>query len=150
MMVKIVYVFFYKNKPEHIFSRVLIKDKHNQMLVIQDREAEWNLPGGKLEYGETPIECAVREVKEEIGVQVNKLSVCFQGEFLFGDIKWQGYFYFAEVVKGLPVINELDKIRDIRFVSNLGSVNFAPQLSEVIDFMANDQHIQSKVTSWSE
>jgi len=31
----------------------------------------WELPGGKIEPGETPTECIVREAREELGVQVD-------------------------------------------------------------------------------
>lgn len=34
---------------------------------------EWSLPGGKLDLWETPTECAVREVKEETGLDVTNL-----------------------------------------------------------------------------
>jgi 8-oxo-dGTP diphosphatase len=34
-----------------------------------DRDA-WNLPGGRVEPGETPQEAVVREVLEEVGLQV--------------------------------------------------------------------------------
>ena len=137
------------NFMEKIFARVLIKDKQHNFLVIQDREGEWNLPGGKLEKGETPVQCAIREVKEEIGLQVDQLTEIFQGEFTFGKIKWQGYFYFAEVVVGLPAINELDKIRGILFVPSFDSVKFAPQLSDVIKLMAEDPFIQMKTPTWN-
>ncbi len=30
----------------------------------------WSFPGGKLEYGESPYNCALREVKEETGMNV--------------------------------------------------------------------------------
>ena len=33
----------------------------------------WNCPGGKMERGETPEECAIREVKEETGLKVKRL-----------------------------------------------------------------------------
>ena len=33
----------------------------------------WNCPGGKMEKGETPMECAIREVREETGLNVKNL-----------------------------------------------------------------------------
>lgn len=81
------------------FTRVLIKDEMNNILVVQDREDMWNFPGGKLELGETPMECAQREVKEEIGLQIHQLTEISHSKFLFGDIQWMGYFYFADSVR---------------------------------------------------
>ncbi len=38
-------------------------------------EGKWNGLGGKFEIGETPEECAVREIKEEAGLTVKSLKL---------------------------------------------------------------------------
>ncbi|HSJ88260.1 MAG TPA: NUDIX domain-containing protein [Anaerolineales bacterium] len=33
----------------------------------------WTTPGGHMEFGETPEQCATREVKEEVGVEITAI-----------------------------------------------------------------------------
>ncbi|MET3446691.1 NUDIX hydrolase [Ralstonia sp. 1138] len=39
------------------------------VLLLNERE-EWELPGGRIELGETSIECLVREIAEELNLHV--------------------------------------------------------------------------------
>jgi len=41
-----------------------------RVLLLENERDEWELPGGKLELGEDPQECVVREISEETGWQV--------------------------------------------------------------------------------
>jgi 8-oxo-dGTP pyrophosphatase MutT (NUDIX family) len=56
--------------PRCVAEALLIKD--GQVLLVNASRGVtkgfWNLPGGFLEYGESPEECIIREVKEEIGL----------------------------------------------------------------------------------
>ncbi len=56
------------------------KDNHTLMLHRVKKkndyhEGKWNGLGGKFELGETPEECAVREIKEESGLIVKDLKL---------------------------------------------------------------------------
>ena len=56
--------------------------------------AYWTFPGGAVEKNETFEQAAVREVKEETGLNVNVVRLLFEEEYEFG----QSYCYLAEVV----------------------------------------------------
>jgi 8-oxo-dGTP pyrophosphatase MutT (NUDIX family) len=44
--------------------------QQGRVLLLENERAEWELPGGKLDLGEAPPECVVREIAEETGWQV--------------------------------------------------------------------------------
>jgi len=48
----------------------IIFDKQGRSLWCHRRDYDlWNLPGGGMEYGETPEEAIIREIKEELKVE---------------------------------------------------------------------------------
>ena len=50
------------------------------VLLLRNERDEWELPGGKLELGEDPADCVVREIGEKSGWQVTAgpLLDCWQ------------------------------------------------------------------------
>jgi 8-oxo-dGTP pyrophosphatase MutT (NUDIX family) len=52
---------------------VFIYDPNSKkILIIQSRGNLWGSPKGSLEYGESEIECAIREVIEETGITITE------------------------------------------------------------------------------
>ncbi len=65
-------------------------------------EGKWVGVGGKIEKGESPEECAVREVFEETGLKAEELKL--RGLLTFPDFNnsedWYGYLYVVEKFSG--------------------------------------------------
>lgn len=47
---------------------VVVRD--GRVLLLRNERNEWELPGGKLDRGEQPVDCVTREIAEEVGWHV--------------------------------------------------------------------------------
>ncbi len=57
-------------------SAVIRDEQGRVLLALRRRPAIWNLPGGSVEPGEAPWDAAIRETREEVGldVEVDRLT----------------------------------------------------------------------------
>ncbi len=65
-------------KKQFIIVKGLVTDKDGRILFVRrkrewHKEAhnKWEFPGGKIDFGETPEQAVIREVKEESGYDVD-------------------------------------------------------------------------------
>jgi 8-oxo-dGTP diphosphatase len=77
----------------------------------------WSMPGGHMEFGETPEACARREVAEEVGVSVGELRpVGFTNDvFEDEDLHYVTLFFETSLVFGVPSAREPHKSYDWRW-----------------------------------
>jgi len=62
-------------KPMLLVAAAALVDADGRVLICQRPEGKqlaglWEFPGGKVEAGETPEACLIRELQEELGIEV--------------------------------------------------------------------------------
>jgi 8-oxo-dGTP diphosphatase len=79
----------------------LIHDREGCVLLIKRKfepnKAKWSLPGGLLETGERLIEAGRREVREELGVEIEVEGLFHVSEEIIKDSEGRTRFHFVLV-----------------------------------------------------
>jgi 8-oxo-dGTP diphosphatase len=97
----------------YIIATVLIENNQGAYLMLVNKKiGKWGLPGGKVELGEQPREAAIREAKEEVGIDVEIISLVGSRDFYWEHdaAYWTELIYRATIQKGEPKIMEPEKI----------------------------------------
>ena len=110
------------NKYPKIGVGVIIK-KEQKVLLLKRKNVHgagsWSPPGGHLDYGEKPEECAIREVKEETNLDICNMK--FQA--ITNDIfEKEGKHYVTiwmegEFLSGEPIVNAEYEMSEIEWFS---------------------------------
>ena len=93
-------------RPQFIGTLMFIRQGDQVLLIRKKRglgAGRINAPGGKIEAGESPLACAVRETREEIGVTVRQAALMAELRFVERvDQQWYGYAFVASDYDGVP------------------------------------------------
>ena len=98
----------FRDETLHPRGVMLLALKNNKVLAVAHRNTtnDWEMPGGKVEPGESDLDALVREVFEETNLSIDKEKCTFLTEDLDGETLARTYLY-------LGTINEIPKQGDI-------------------------------------
>lgn len=114
----------------------IIKNSEGKILLIHrntPKRTQWEIPGGKIEEGEDPRTAAIREAKEELGIEVEITEEIGRKDFTEGENE-MGYVWLkAEIISGTPFpVEEIhDKVEYFSW----------EELKEMTDLSANTKNL---------
>jgi 8-oxo-dGTP diphosphatase len=123
-----------------IAAIILENDKGEFLLYLRDNKPDipfpdhWDLIGGHVEEGETPEEALIREVKEEIDIDLKDYTFYKKYECLTGDayenIK---YIYYGKINLPIEEITLLEGVRSQYFSrEEIPDIKFANILKSIV------------------
>lgn len=95
---------------------------------------KWEFPGGKLKHGESPERCIVREIREELGIEVEVRQV----------LRFVTHHYQEHSIKLIPIVCQiLDGI--ISLTEHLEYSWIVPAKLDEVDWLEADVEVASMV-----
>lgn len=128
-------------KPKHNFKvsiKGLFFNEKNQLLMIREKNGLWEVPGGKLEPGETFEECLKRECQEELGL---KCEILDQQPYLsyptFDRANKPRIMVFFRVKFNSLKFKPSPECEELKFFSkkDIETINIYPQLDQLLEFL---------------
>ena len=94
-------VIYHMTPPKHIVSAATIVLNHQgEILLIKGPHRGWEMPGGQVEEGESLKEAAIRETKEESGIDIEVVKFC--GIFQNVDCSICNTLFLGKAIGGEP------------------------------------------------
>lgn len=126
-----------------VTAAVIIRDR--KVLIAQRQsgshmEYKWEFPGGKLEPDETPEECIVREIKEEMDIDIEVIDIYKVVKFKYEEKDILLLCYLCRILEGEGKAIECN---DFRWVTKneLPDFDFVPADLPIIEKLINDKRL---------
>ncbi|MDR3598571.1 (deoxy)nucleoside triphosphate pyrophosphohydrolase [Clostridium sp.] len=118
-----------------------ILTKEDRILIAKRKEDKnqgelWEFPGGKVEPGEKPQESLVRELKEEMEIEVAVKEHIADSLYDYDNIKIRLIAFKAEILSGDIILNDHSEYRWI-LLSETDNFIFAPADIPIVEELKN-------------
>lgn len=96
-----------KKVPHIVVGAAVTVNRKGEVLIAQRLEGDmlgglWEFPGGKLESDETIEECVARELKEELGINVEVGDFLMTVKHAYSHFTMTMHVYYTKIVSGRP------------------------------------------------
>lgn len=124
-----------------VVAAAIILD-HDKVLIAQrekgsNMEFKWEFPGGKLECNETPEQCLIREIKEELDITIEPVEIYKAVRHKHKDKDILLLAYICKYVKGegRPI-----ECNDFRWIhkSQLSQFEYTPADVSIVEKLRQD------------
>lgn len=135
-----------KERIAHLNATVCYLKKDNKVLMIKFSK-KWGQvyapPGGKFESGESPLDCIIREFKEETGLTL--INPKLQGISYWHDVK-EGiiFVYIAEEYEGTLTLNSSEGKLEWIELENLANINQFEQNEKFTPYLFKEELFEGK------
>lgn len=121
-------------KTIHVAAAILLD--HNKILACQRGYGEfkggWEFPGGKLEPSETAEQACIREIKEELSVDIEVARRLYTAEHDYDTFHLSMDCFVCSIVAGTIVDTEHEDMKWLP-LDNLWSVDWLPADIKVVE-----------------
>lgn len=123
-------------KTVHVAAGIIRNPQDNSVLAVQrgygDMQGLWEFPGGKVQRGETAYDACIRELQEELCVEVHNLRAFYTVEYDYEAFHLSMECFFCDIARGK--VSAADQQKAIRWVPqrSLADLTWMPADVELV------------------
>ncbi len=126
-----------KKVPHIVVGAAVVSNRKGEVLIAQRKQSDmlgglWEFPGGKLEPDETIEECIARELKEELGINVEVGEFFMTVKHAYSHFTMTLHVYRARIISGRPRTLDCADYRWVK-VPSLGTFAYSKADLHVVE-----------------
>jgi 8-oxo-dGTP diphosphatase len=122
--------------PHKQIGIAVIWDRFGQILIDRRKASGtmgglWEFPGGKIEAGETVAECIIREIREELAIEITVGVHLISIEHTYPTFQLLAIVHHCQHISGIPQPIESEEVRWVK-VGDLAHYQFPAANAAII------------------
>jgi ADP-ribose pyrophosphatase YjhB (NUDIX family) len=125
---------------------LIIREPYHSGILLLHRNTpdliQWEVPGGKVKPGEKPLQAALREGEEELGVKAKVIRYLRSVPFVQNAEEYMAHWYFARLAEQ-PRIEESNLFDDLAYINlgiyGIGAKGLSPNAENLVRAIQNDE-----------